>query len=182
MSEWSEVFSIQVENARWLIDRESARIDGFHQRASYLLGFSGVILAILPTTLDPIGHVHNLHLRWVAWGLVSLAATALAVSAFFSLLTIAIRRSFNVGIKKMQLNWIEWSTSLEKPDTAQVLADIANALMGRDATAEKSAVLAIRAEGDVRAFRLRLSVWSSTLGIIALAALFIVLVASRIWP
>jgi hypothetical protein len=182
VDDWSEVFGAQVENGRWLLDRESARIDGLHQRASYLLGFTGVILAILPTTLDPIQGTHDLHLRWLAWALVSLAAVSLATGALFSLLTIAIRKTLNLGVKGMQETWVEWSNNLQTPDTAQVLANIANALMGRQSTAVDSPVLAIRADGDVRANRLRISVWSSTCGIIVLAILFIVLVASRIWP
>jgi hypothetical protein len=97
-------------------------------------------------------------------------------------LTITIRKSLSLGIKGMQQTWVDWSNHLKAPETAQVLANIANALMGREPTATDSPLLAIRADGDVRANRLRISVWCSTCGIVMLAALFIVLVGSRIWP
>jgi len=181
VSEWSEVFSAQVENAKWLVDRESTRIDGFHQRSSYLLGFAGVILAILPTTLDPIESIEIGHLKLAAWCLVTAAALTLSIGALFALLTIAVRKSLEVPVKGMQRTYVEWSQQLNDPDSAQVLADMTNALMGRESTAEASAVLAIRAEGDVRALRLRISVWLTTAGILALGMLFLILVAGRIW-
>jgi hypothetical protein len=182
MDSWSEIFSIQLENAKWLLDRESARIDGFHQRASYLLGFAGVILAILPMTLDPIGKIANEQARWCAWVLVSLSAVLLAVGALFSLLTLTVRKALNLGIKQLQQNWVEWTRELDNPNAAQVLADLTNAVMGRTSNAQDSALLAVRSEGDVRAIRLRISMWCSTCGVIALAGMFLVLVATTIWP
>jgi hypothetical protein len=182
-NKWSEVFSIQVENARWLIDRETARIEGIHERASYLLGFTGVILAILPVALTPILDIRLLAVKWIAFVLVGLAAVFLSGGALLSLLAISVKKYSEVPVKGMQLSWVDWSSKLDgnsEADAAQVLADIANALMGRTPQADESAILAIRAQGDVRAQRLKISVWLATAGILALGALFLVLAGSRI--
>jgi hypothetical protein len=180
MDEWAEVFSAQLENARWLIAREDGRIEGFHQRASYLLGFTGVILAIMPVLLDPIGSMTHGNPRLAAWSLALLAALSLGLGAIFSLITLSVKDHLGVPVKAIQKLWIDWSSESLVPQTSQVLADYANALLGRSPTAETSALLAIHAEGDVRGNQLRIATWSSTCGIVALGALFALLLAVRL--
>jgi len=181
MDSWSDVFSIQLENARWLIEQERGRIDGFHQRASYFLGFTGVILAILPSVINPVITTRGWFARDICWGLLIAAVLLLALGALYSVKAMGIRSVFEVPVKGMQTRWVEWSSDLpESPDSAQVLADYANALFGRGETAKESALLALRAEGDYRATRLRNAVALTLAGISALGLLPIVLMTVRI--
>ena len=108
MDEWSDVFSAQVENARWSFIANPIESMVFIS-ALHIYWDHRCDLANLPTTLDPIQRTYNLHVRWLALALVSLAAASLATGALFSLLTIAIRKTLNVGVKGMQHTWVEWS-------------------------------------------------------------------------
>jgi len=181
MDSWSEAFSTHLENARWLIEQERGRIDGLHQRASYFLGFSGVILAILPTAIDPIHNSQNSILRNTCWALLIATVLLLALGALLSVMTMGIRHVLEVPAKGLQSRWVEWSNNLpEQPETAQILADYANALLGRETNAKESALLALRAEGDVRARHLRYAMWLTVSGMTTLGALLIGLTACRI--
>jgi len=180
MDEWAEVFSSQLHFAQWMIDRESSRVDMFHQRASYLLGFDGVILAILPVVLAPIASTNGGTVRDASWALALLAAVSFVLAVLAAVQTMNIRPVREVPLLAIQRRWVTWSTNLHMPDAAQVLADQANSLYGSESTTKDSALLAIRAEADVRARQLRIAFWSSAIGVTALGGLFITLMAARV--
>lgn len=180
MDEMIETLSLHLENARWLIDEERNRIDGFHQRASYFLGFTGVILAILPVIIDPITSTRNSGLRNAAWALAMTTVILLVGAVFFAVKTMAVRSVLEVPISDLQSRWISWSSALPNaPDRAQVLSDYVNSLFGREPIPTESALLSLRSESEDRARFLRQSVWLSLGGFVALGSLIIVLMASR---
>lgn len=74
------------EQARWLLEWHNKRTDGFSTRSVALLGFTGVILALLPRGLDLDGRIDaTLGIR------IALIATAalLLCTAAFCLLVLA---------------------------------------------------------------------------------------------
>jgi hypothetical protein len=181
MDPWSEAFSIHLENARWFVEQEKGRIDGFHQRASYFLGFSGVVLAILPTIVDPVMNTKGWFLRDSCWTALVISVILLSLGALLSVSTMSIRSVLEVPVRGLQSRWVDWTSELpEEPDSAQILADYANALFGSRTDATESALLSLRAEGDVRARRLRFATWFTVLGITVLGLMLILLIAARI--
>ena len=176
----SEALAVHAENARWLIDRASVRIDSFHQRAATLLGFTGVILAILPSVLDPIARTPGPCLRLSAWIVALVSAVALASGSAASLMVLLIRNQLDVGMDKIVQRWVDTTTGSFKMIPGQVLSDYANAYFGRAATERASVLLALKAQGDSKASWLRISMWLSAAGIVLLGALLAILVGGRI--
>jgi hypothetical protein len=176
----SDALAVHAENARWLIERETNRIESFHQRAATLLGFTGVILAILPSSLDPIQKVSNQTLKLADWAIALSSATTLAIGAASSLLVILVKKTGDLDYEALVTKWIETSSSPLRP--GQVQADYVNAYFGRKLTISDSTLLSLGSQGHSKAQALRLAMWSSTAGIVLLGALLATLLANRIWP
>jgi hypothetical protein len=179
-------FAVHAENARWLVDRETNAIESLHQRASTLLGFTGVILAILPSVLVPIQTTPGANIRLAAWGIALVGTLAFSLSAAASLGVLLVKSKVDVGIKGIVERWV--AVTANGPVTAdegtalapaQVESDYVNAYFGREATSEKSALLSLRKQHQSKAKWLRRSQWTSVIGILLLGALLATLVGAR---
>jgi len=183
VDDWVDGFSAQLDFAKWMLGREQARIDAFHQRASYLLGIGGVILAILPTIITPISETSGAAVRTIAWILLLAVVTTLGVGISFCVVTLFTKKGRDVPVVAMQKKYVKWASSLsddQPPDVAQLLADQANALMGLGSSNEDSTLLSIKAEADERGHRLSIAMWSSSSGIVFLAVLLCLIVIPKI--
>ncbi|MFI5034997.1 MAG: hypothetical protein ACHQFZ_02190 [Acidimicrobiales bacterium] len=178
---WADVFAIYLENARWLVEEARGRTDGLHQRASYILGFSGVVLAILPTFFNTVLSTRGWFIRDVCWILLVVVVILLSCGAVFAARVMFVHEVLEVPATELQSRWVEWTNKTDKePFAAQALADYANALFGREANDQASPLLAIMADGDRRAHRLRASMWITVSGIATLALMLIALIIARI--
>lgn len=174
-------FAVHAENARWLIDRQSSAIESLHQRAATLLGFSGVILAILPSVLGTIGSTSGHRLVLACWATCAVSAIALAFGAACSLTVILTRLQLDVGTAGIVNRWVNaTSKSPIEMKSVQVQADYVNAYFGRSTDPCQSALMALRDQSQTKAQWLRRSMWSSAVGIILLGALLAMLVAGRV--
>ena len=157
---WSEVFAVYLDNVRWMIEETRGRIDGLHQRASYILASTGVILAILPTVIDPVRGTKGWFLRDLCWVSLVAVVVLLAAAAIYSALAMFVHEILEVPGRELQSQWIKWTDDVDqKPDSSQVIADYANALFGREPTLEASPLLSLMADADKRARLLRMSMW-----------------------
>ena len=111
-----------TEQAKWLIEYHDKRGDSFTTRATALLGFSGVILALLLRSPLPEGVNYT--------GCIQIAGIAtissLLVCAIFSLLTLAPGSSSAPGIEELRDKWTDW---LDKEGRGKVLGDIADSYL-----------------------------------------------------
>jgi hypothetical protein len=82
-----------LDQARWLLEQQQRRGTGFQQTAVALIGFDGVLLAVLVSG-DALGHVTRYHVAW--WATV-IGAAFLVLSAVAAVMTILPRATNAVG-------------------------------------------------------------------------------------
>lgn len=177
---WTDVFAF-LENARWMVDESRTRIDGLHQRASYIMAFTGVILAILPTVIDPVTNTKGWFLRDICWALLIGVVTLLAASAFYSARVMFVHPVMEVPAKELQSQFVNWTNKVDKkPETAQIVANYANAIFGSGTVEKDSPLLSLIADAHKRALLLRSSMWLALAGLAALALMLLGLIGGRI--
>jgi hypothetical protein len=99
----TEAFTAQ---ARWLLEWHNKRSDGFESRAVAILGFSGVILALLPAGL---GLSKGLKLTSGIKAALFLTAALLLVTAVCCVIVLAPRRSCAPQIEQLRQQWQRYS-------------------------------------------------------------------------
>lgn len=117
------------QQARWLLEWHNKRSDGFATRSVAILGFDGVILALLPRGLDPRGGIE------VTLGLKTtliLTAALLFMTAAFCLLVLAPQRSNAPSISQIRQQWGDYADARQGPRPQAQVAE--SLLHGRSAT------------------------------------------------
>lgn len=156
-----------AQQARWLLEWHNKRNDGFIARAVGLLGFAGVILALLPRGLDLNGPLHmTVGLR------ASLIATTvlLLATAAFGILVLAPQQSGAPSVGQLREHWRDYANgSGPSSPVAQITEDL---LHGTSVEADSPVDLAAR-EANRRARWFKYAAASLGLGLVALATLVI---------
>ncbi len=112
------------EHARWLHDYHEKRSDRLGQRAATLLGFAGVVAALLPAGFT-LGKDDIDFTLWVRTVVVALVL--LVLSAGCSLKTIAVRKATVQDVEQLRRQWHKYATGSGR---GLVHAQIAHSYLG----------------------------------------------------
>lgn len=153
------------DQARWLLEWHNKRSDAFSARSVALLGFTGVILALLPRGLD-------LNLDATVGIHVSLIATAvlLLLTAFFCLLTLAPKKSDSASIEELRELWRDYADGKNGPRPQAQMTE--RLLHGRSMHASSPVDIAFR-EANSRSLWFTWAVVSLGVALVALATLVV---------
>lgn len=154
-----------TEHAKWLIDWHGKRSDAFATRASALLGFAGVILALLLNGARVPGLNPN---PWF-WATLVVTATLLVASAATSLATISSTETIAPRTAQVRRWWQRYTSKPKAGDWAENIAE--TFLRGTDLN-KKAPVDAAVLEADRRAFWFR---WATSTLLVGLIGVFFLL-------
>lgn len=155
-----------IEQARWLLEWHNARSQAFEARAVAMLGFSGVVLALLPSSLDWLERVPGPGSLLV--GSLVFATLFATITAVLCVLVVRNRRVNAPGIEQLRLWWRDLAAGgdTRKPISAHIAESL---LHGRSPVADSPVDLAYR-EADQRGRLFRLASVSLLCSVVALAA------------
>ena len=131
-------FRSYLEQARWLLEQQQRRSQSFQQTAVAMIGFDGVLLALLVSS----GALRAAH-QQVPWGFTVAAALALALSSLAGVATIVPRYTDAVGAAQTVEAWATfkqvggWDQSTEH--FAEMLLAADPPLEGKPGPAERVA-------------------------------------------
>lgn len=162
-----------IEHARWLLEWHNKRGEAFTTRAVALLGFNGVILALL---LQGAGLEGVEASKWTWVWLVS-SVTALLIAAVLSLLTITPTEMRMPGIPQLR-HW--WNDHMEEPRAGFTGPRIAESLLYGKSVTARSPISDAKLEADKRAKRFKAAIRVMLVGF-ALLALLLFNVMSHAW-
>lgn len=142
--------SLFLEQARWLLEWHDRRAQGFHTRAGSLLGFSGVILALLLQAVTRLPHTTSGCAKAVTVGLVTLSVTLLLGTATLALWTLMPGAS-SVPEEAQLRRW--WLSYYRNPTPYNGGAQLAHSFLDQEKSTAQSAVAAAMSAADKRAIR-----------------------------
>jgi hypothetical protein len=93
--------------ARWLLEWHNKRNDGFATRSVAILGFTGVILALLPRGFDLRSGLHVT--AGIRWGLVATTALLL-LTAVCCLFVLAPQKTSAPNIEQLRRQWRDYAS------------------------------------------------------------------------
>jgi len=108
-----------IDQARWLLEYHSKRSDSISTRAVALLGFAGVVLALVARTSVPQGVELGGLLRFFS----GLVLVSLVVSAGCSLGALMTRQLKAPAIVQLRRNWWKWSAGKRRGSAASDIAE-----------------------------------------------------------
>lgn len=154
-----------VEQARWLLDYHNRRNDSLGQRAVALLGFTGVVLALVPTALTVPDD-----LKTSRWLYASLYATlaALLVTAGLCLMALGTKRTGAPAISGLRTQLRDHTTGRR---TGKAHVDLAESLLHGLKVEAASPVDLAYAEANTRARWFRTASAALVVSLAALASL-----------
>ena len=153
-----------IEQARWLLGWHNARSEAFTTRAVALLGFVGVILALL---LQGSGLKGIDPSRWT-WTFLVSAVLALLLSAFFALRTISPKITAMPKVSQLRDWWVAHSA---EPHPGTAAPQIAESLLNGKGIEEVSAVSAALDHADSCAKSFTWSIRSMLVALVLLSLL-----------
>lgn len=156
-----------ISHARWLVELHNKRSEQFGARAVALLGFTGVIVALLASGVD-LGQ--KLQPTFGLWAALLVALVALALSALFALLTITTRK---VVAPSAQQAHRDWTSYVSGDRRGHALSDIAESMLNSQQSEQTNPVLSAKAEADSRATMFRRSLWSQFVALVAVVLLIV---------
>jgi hypothetical protein len=111
--------------ARAVADWQQARAEAFERKAQSLLGFSGVLLVLLPTLWAPISRTRSTDTRHLLEALALLAVVLLALAAVAAALTLRRRRYANIDLEQLRAEWTTYRHRARRtaPEVLGLLAD-----------------------------------------------------------
>jgi hypothetical protein len=145
----SEVAALRfyVEHARHVVDGHRQRAGNFEAKAGTLLAFCGVLLALTPVTIEPIGDLRGTW-RVVTAVVVSVASLLFLAAAFASLRVLAARPVVDGDEGQVAEAWLDHQSARDARDERVLLGIVADQMLGDDGTG--SAVHAHGADADAR--------------------------------
>ncbi len=159
-----------TEQARWLIEWHNRRSEAMATRAACLLGFVGVILALL--LQGATSGVHPGVLVFVFLGLVVLGLGVCGVASLMALLP----RSVGMPEPGNFRGW--WSEYAAQPQVATGPGPkIAESLIRSEGEAEESPIRSASKEASDRASSLEVAAWALLLTLLPLTALVVTVLA-----
>lgn len=153
-----------IEQARWLLEWHNRRGEAFTTRAVALLGFNGVILALL---LQGAGMEGIVATNWT-WASLILSVGTLLVAAFLSLLTITPTEMRMPGIPQLR-HW--WGDHMDEPVAGFVGPRIAESILYGKGITSRSPISDAKVEADKRAKRFKVAIRVMLAGLVWLAFL-----------
>lgn len=155
-----------IEQARWLLDFHDRRSESLTSRAVALLGFVGVILALLvgrepPKGLDP---TRCMIVTYAG------AVGSLILTAAFCIAVLSTREQQMPGAKQLRSNWRAWVTRKRQGRAAKDIAE--SLLMAKDLTLDAPINSVINA-ADSRAKYFRIAVIFMALSVAATTLLLV---------
>lgn len=162
-----------IEHARWLLEWHNRRGEAFTTRAVALLGFNGVILALL---LQGAGLEGIVATNWT-WTWLVMSVIALMAGALLSLLTITPTEMKMPGIPQLR-HW--WKAHSAEPYAGYTGPQIAESLLYSKDLTGRSPLSDAKAEADKRAKRFKWAV-RAMLGGFVLLAFLLFNVTSQAW-
>lgn len=160
-------FALLIEQARWLLDYHNRRSDSLGQRSVALLGFTGVVLALVPTALTVPDD-----LKTSGWLYASLYATlaALVVTAGLCLQALATKRAGAPAISRLRTELRNLTTGTR---TGKAHVDLAESLLHGLKVEATSPVDLACAEANTRARWFRAATVALVVSLTALASLVV---------
>lgn len=156
-----------IAQARWLLDFHNKRSEGLGTRAVALLGFSGVMLALLSRGIDLAYKLKPNALLWVA--LVT-TVVALVSTAVFALKTLSTREVSAPKVAQARTRWEEYVDGTRR---GMVLADIAETYLNSTKPDGESPISLALQEANERAACLNKAVTSIVVAFVGVAVLVV---------
>ncbi len=119
-----------LQHAKWLSEYHRARGRDVQSRGVSLLGFTGVLVALLPVLLVPLRTLHG-DPRHIAKGLLVVVSVTLLGSAVCALQTLRARNGPSTRIEDVQGLWSDALAGKPEHDTATAFTEWL--LHGKDA-------------------------------------------------
>lgn len=158
-----------TEQARWLLDYHNRRADGISARAVALLGFTGVILALIPTAL---ALPERFNPSAGLWTLLAVTTAGLVATAVLCLLALSLKPTGGPRVGELRTLLRDHTTGAR---TGRAHRDIAETLLhGMSVTGSSPLDLAF-AEANSRARAFKWAVRCLLLGLVGLCGLIFLL-------
>lgn len=159
--------ALLIEQARWLLDYHNRRNDSLGQRSVALLGFTGVVLALVPTALTVPDNLKTS--GWLYASLYATLATLLA-TAGLCLKAVATKHTGAPAIRSLRTQLRDHTTGTR---SGKAHVDLAESLLhGLNVEATSPVDLAY-AEADTRARWFRAATVALVVSLVSLAALVV---------
>jgi MFS family permease len=152
-----------MEHARWVMEWHNKRAEGAATRAVAVLGFAGVMLALL---VQGAG-LDALHPTEWTWRLATAGAVLLLLAALFALFAISTKTVRMHNLKQLRSWWGEYG---RKPGQ-DFSHDLTETLLLSQQLSEDSPVTTAEREATSRVCWFKLSVWTLGLALVDLAVL-----------
>lgn len=156
--------SLFIEQARWLLEWHNKRSGAFTTRAVAVLGFDGVVLALL---LQGAG-LDGLKASWWTWIFLVASMLGLLLTGLFALLTIAAKPVAAPSVQQLR-HW--WGKHAAEPVAGIYGPQVAESLLNSGDITGVSAVSAAKEEADRRANRFAVCIWAMFGSVILIACL-----------
>lgn len=153
-----------IEHARWLLEWHNKRGEAFTTRAVALLGFNGVILAVL---LQGAG-LEGIDASGWTWAWLAGTVALLFASALCSLLTILPAEMVMPGVPQLR-HW--WKVHSGAPTAGFFGPQVAESLLFSKDVQGRSPLSDAKAEADLRAKRFKWAIRLMLGGFVALSLL-----------
>jgi hypothetical protein len=165
LADSSAELEILIDHSRWLLEYHDRRGDSISQRAAALLGFVGVILALLPTAL---ALPNQLQMSLGLWASLTASMCGLLLSAVFCVCVVSTRRVGAPAIEQAML-MLKKHTTGER--VGRVRGDVAFGYLFAPAEGDVGAVQLAYAAANDRAKWFRWAVFALLGSLVALASL-----------
>lgn len=162
-----------IDQARWLIEYHSQRGDAVITRSVALLGFTGVMLALVANLIG-----RNPASDWFVKLALAGTLVALLLAAVNALLAIKTRHLEAPAIAQLRRNWDGWVHEKRRKAAA---FDVAESLLKSSDLTSDSVVESVRNEAESRAQRLNCAAWSMLASVVLLTVSVIDLYFRAFW-
>lgn len=159
-----------AEQARWLLEWHNTRSESFASRAVAVLGFDGVIMALL---LQGFG-IKGIAATAAVWVLLFITTALLLISAGYAVGTIVPHTVAMPSVRDLRAGWAAHAAS-PKPHYAGPL--VAESLLHASNLNATSPLSAAKEEGDTRAGRFSWAVSALFASMVALGILAFLLLS-----
>jgi hypothetical protein len=153
-----------IEQARWLLEWHNKRSEAFTTRAVAVLGFVGVVLALL---LQGAG-LDDIKASGWTWTFLGASLLALVTSGFFAVLTITPQPTAVPSVAQLR-HW--WKRHAAGPVKGSSPPQIAESLLNSGDLSGVSAVSAAKEDADRRGWRFKVAVRGMVVAFLSLSLL-----------
>lgn len=160
--------AVFIGQARWLLEWHNTRSEAFASRAVAVLGFDGVILALL---LQGFG-IKDVDATGPVWAALTSTSLLLLFSAAWALSTIVPHKVAMPGVSDLRKGW---AAHAQTPTARYAGPLVAESFLNASELHGTSPVLEAKKEGDTRATRFSWAVSSLLAATVSLAVLAAIL-------